>query len=64
MSKIETQEKLIEIAHRMPPGDNWKVTNVNEIQKSITDFKGRKKVVVTNHERISSNIEIPLAWRN
>tara|TARA_R110000868_G_scaffold180150_1_gene420734 strand:- start:25048 stop:25308 length:261 start_codon:yes stop_codon:yes gene_type:complete len=37
MSKIETQEKLIEIAHRMPPGDNWKVTNVNEIQKSITD---------------------------
>ena len=37
MSKIETQEKLIEIAHRMSPGDNWKVTNVNEIQKSITD---------------------------
>jgi hypothetical protein len=21
----------------MPPGDNWKVSNVNEIQKSITD---------------------------
>jgi len=37
MSKIETQEKLIEIANRIPKGDNWKVSNVNEIQKSLTD---------------------------
>jgi hypothetical protein len=37
MSKTEIQEKLIEIAYRVPPGDNWKVVNVNEVQKSITD---------------------------
>jgi hypothetical protein len=37
MSKTEIQEKLIEIAYRVPPGDNWKVSNVNEVQKSITD---------------------------
>jgi hypothetical protein len=37
MSKTETQEKLVEIANRVPPGDNWKVSNVNEIQKSLTD---------------------------
>jgi outer membrane translocation and assembly module TamA len=37
MSKTETQEKLVEIANRIPPGDNWKVSNVNEIQKSLTD---------------------------
>ena len=37
MSKIEIQEKLIEIGNRVPPGDNWKMSNVNEVQKSITD---------------------------
>ena len=37
MSKTETQEKLVEIANRIAPGDNWKVSNVNEIQKSLTD---------------------------
>jgi len=37
MSKTETQEKLVEIANRIPPGDNWKVSNVNEVQKSLTD---------------------------
>ena len=37
MSKTEIQEKLIEIGSRVPPGDNWKMSNVNEIQKSITD---------------------------
>jgi hypothetical protein len=35
--KTETQEKLIEIAHRVPPGDRWEVNNVKEIQKSLTD---------------------------
>jgi len=37
MSKTEIQEKLIEIGSRVPPGDNWKMSNVNEVQKSITD---------------------------
>ena len=37
MSKTEIQEKLVEIAQRVPPGDRWKVSNVNEVQKSITD---------------------------
>lgn len=36
MSK-EIQEKLIEIAQRVPPGDSWEVSNVNAIQKSLTD---------------------------
>jgi len=37
MSKTEIQEKLIEIAQRVPPGDQWKVNNVNAVQKSLTD---------------------------
>ena len=37
MSKTEIQEKLFEIAQRIPPGDSWKVNNVNAVQKSITD---------------------------
>jgi hypothetical protein len=37
MSKTEIQEKLIEIAQRIPPGDSWKVSNVNAVQKSLTD---------------------------
>lgn len=37
MSKIEIQEKLIEIAQRVPPGDRWKVSNVNAVQNSLTD---------------------------
>ena len=35
--KTETQEKLVEIAHRVPPGDRWEVKNVTDIQKSLTD---------------------------
>ena len=37
MSKTEIKEKLIEIGIRIPPGDQWKMINVNEIQKSLTD---------------------------
>ena len=37
MSKTEVQEKLIEIGTRVPPGDQWQMSNVNQIQKSITD---------------------------
>ena len=37
MSKTQIQEKLIEIAQRVPPGDQWKVSNVNAVQKSLTD---------------------------
>jgi hypothetical protein len=37
MSKIETQEKLIEIGQRVPPGDQWKMSNVNTVQKSLTE---------------------------
>ena len=37
MSKKEIQEKLIEIAQRVPPGDRWQVSNVNAIQNSLTD---------------------------
>jgi hypothetical protein len=37
MSKTQIQEKLVEIASRVPPGDQWKVSNVNAIQKSLTD---------------------------
>ena len=32
MSKTEIQEKLIEIAIRKAPGDNWKVHGVDKIQ--------------------------------
>ena len=37
MSKTEIQEKLIEIAQRVPPGDRWQVSNVNAVQNSLTD---------------------------
>jgi hypothetical protein len=37
MNKTEIQEKLFEIAQRVPPGDQWKVNNVNAVQKSLTD---------------------------
>jgi hypothetical protein len=37
MSKTEIQEKLIEIAQRVPLGDSWKVSNINAVQKSLTD---------------------------
>jgi hypothetical protein len=30
-------EKNIKIADRVPPGDRWKVTGVEEIQPSLTD---------------------------
>ena len=37
MSEIKTQEKLVEIGQRVPPSDQWKVSNVNAIQKSLTE---------------------------
>ena len=37
MSKIEIQEKLIEIGSRVPPGDQWKMSNVNAVQKGLTE---------------------------
>lgn len=37
MSKTEIQEKLIEIAIRKAPGDNWKVHGTEVIQPSLTD---------------------------
>ena len=37
MSKTEIQEKLIEIAQRIPPGDRWQVSNVNAVQNGLTD---------------------------
>jgi hypothetical protein len=37
MSEIKTQEKLVEIGQRVPPSDQWKVSNVNVIQKSLTE---------------------------
>jgi hypothetical protein len=37
MSKTEIQEKLIEIAIRKAPGDNWKVHGTEVIQHSLTD---------------------------
>jgi hypothetical protein len=33
MSKTEIKEKLIEIGSRVPPGDQWKMSNVNAIQE-------------------------------
>ena len=35
--KTEIVEKLLEMAVRIPPGDNWKVVGVDKIQSSITD---------------------------
>jgi hypothetical protein len=37
MSKTEIQEKLIEIANRVPPGDRFKVNGVDKIQTSLTE---------------------------
>ena len=37
MSKKEIQEKLVEIANRVPPGDRWEVKGVNDIQKGLTE---------------------------
>ena len=37
MSKTEIQEKLIEIAQRVPPGDRWQVMHVNVVQDSLTE---------------------------
>jgi hypothetical protein len=37
MSKTEIKEKLFEIGQRVPPGDQWKMSNVNAVQKSLTD---------------------------
>lgn len=37
MSKTEIQEKLIEIAQRVPPGDRWQVNGTKDVQNSLTD---------------------------
>jgi hypothetical protein len=37
MSKTEIKEKLIEIGSRVPPGDQWKMSNVNAVQKGLTE---------------------------
>ena len=37
MSKTEIKEKLIEIGSRVPPGDQWKMSNVNDVQKGLTE---------------------------
>ena len=47
MSKTEIQEKLIEIANRVPPGDRWQVSNVNAIQNGLTDALEAYYQVVT-----------------
>ena len=35
--KIEIQEKLVEFAQRVPPGDRWEVNGVKDIQKGLTE---------------------------
>jgi len=35
--KTEIQEKLIEIAKRVPPGDRWEVNGVKDVQNGLTD---------------------------
>jgi hypothetical protein len=35
--KTEIQEKLIEFAQRVPPGDRWQVSNVNAVQNGLTE---------------------------
>ena len=35
--KTEIQEKLIEIAQRVPPGDRWQVMHVNAVQDGLTE---------------------------
>jgi hypothetical protein len=37
MSKTEIQEKLVEIANRVPPGDRWQVKGTKDIQNGLTD---------------------------
>ena len=37
MSKTEIQEKLIEFAQRVPPGDRWQVMHVNAVQDGLTE---------------------------
>ena len=35
--KTEIQEKLVEFAQRVPPGDRWEVNGVKDIQKGLTE---------------------------
>ena len=37
MSKKEIKEKLVEIGSRVPPGDQWRMSNVNAVQKGLTE---------------------------
>jgi hypothetical protein len=34
---IKQEEKLIEIAQRVPPGDKWQLNNDTFVHKSLTD---------------------------
>ena len=46
--KTEIIEKNIQIAQRVPPGDRWQVSNINEIQPSLTDALNSYFMMVTN----------------
>ena len=46
--KTEIQEKLIEIAQRVPPGDRWQVSNVNQVQVGLTEALEAYYQVVVN----------------
>jgi hypothetical protein len=46
--KTEIVETNILIAERVPPGDRWEVTNVDEIQPSLTDALNAYYMMVTN----------------
>jgi hypothetical protein len=35
--KTEIQEKLIEFAQRIPPGDRWQVMHVDAVQNGLTE---------------------------
>ena len=35
--KTEIQEKLIEFAQRVPPGDRWQVMHVKDVQNGLTE---------------------------
>jgi len=46
--KTEIQEKLVEIAKRVPPGDRWEVNGVKDIQKGLTEALEAYYQVATN----------------
>ena len=46
--KTEIQEKLVEFANRVPPGDRWEVDGVKDIQKGLTEALEAYYQVTTN----------------